>query len=594
MTVAKTQKKATSTRKTTTARKTASKAPAKKTSTRKTSASTKTTTPKRTPAKKTQNTRNKKAPTAKGLQAELAKLVADKKKLKERIIWEMEQLVVSEGRFAGERLKVFPWEADFIDGFLDAQVSALTEARGNGKTSVVSGLGRIGFTGCLRRWRGQVTIVASSLDQGRLSFDHIESFMDAELKDKFEGKARFRLVNNAHQCFMEDHLTKSKLTVLGSDAKRAHGRAQHLIICDEPAKWVVKNGWDMFNALKTSLGKQFFGKMVVLGTRPEDFDHWFAQMVDEGRGANFVQRHACTYGEDDDFSMESILKANPSYDYLPDLREAIANDMADAQMGGEALNTWRALRLNMGVPEVDLYEKLIPVKDWDACCQPEHVKPREGPVAVGIDLGDGLSMSCVVLYWPTSGRLEIYGALPADPDLEERGKKDGVGKRYLNMKKREELMIFPGKATNNGLFLQRVFKEIEDQEIISSSADRYKKLDVEQAVAESGIGWNRFKMHWRPVGKGPDGSADIRAFRRAVAKLEVNCSKNLMMESAIRESIVKRDDNGNLALYKARQKGRNDAVQAGILSVGIGQRWLHPTTGNSDNVSSLVLKELYQ
>ena len=541
-------------------------------------------------------------PTPLSLNKRLQALMADKDKLLKTVLEEMRSLTVSEGQFAGMPIELYDWEIDFVKGVLENQTSALTVARGNGKTTLVAALGLIAFIGCLSRWRGQVLIVASSLNQGKLSFDHIMCFM-AEMLETVElpgGQGvlrpkdlRWKVHNNTHICMIEDRLTQSNLIVLGSDAKRAHGRAPHMVIADEPAKWVDNNGRKMFAALKTSLGKQYASKMVVLGTRPEERDHWFGRMCDDGLDVDYVQNHSCKMGDDDDFSEESINKANPSLKHMPDLAMALEKERMAAMKGGEALTLWRALRLNMGTPETEAVQKLVSVENWDAVCQPDMIKRRSGPVAVGIDLGSGISMSCAALYWPDTGRLEAYGAFPAEPDLFQRGRDDIVGERYVRMFERGELSLFPGRATNNGAFLSKIFEEkLKGEIILGTIADRYKKLDMEQAIQSSGLSFSIVRLQWRAVGRGPDGSADIRAFRRAVMSLEVNCDKSLMMESAIAESVVKPDHNGNEALDKARHNGRNDAVQAAVLAVGLGQRHKHPQKGMMSS-SNYLLSELY-
>ena len=42
-------------------------------------------------------------------------------------------------------------------------------------------------------------------------------------------------------------------------------------------------------------------------------------------------------------------------------------------------------------------------------------------------------MTAAAAYWPAARRLEVYGAFPADPDLQERGRGDGVGDRYRRL-----------------------------------------------------------------------------------------------------------------------------------------------------------------
>ena len=55
----------------------------------------------------------------------------------------LESLTVTQGRRAGEPLEVLRWKSRFIRGAFTPSVetAALSVARGNGKTTLVSGLG---------------------------------------------------------------------------------------------------------------------------------------------------------------------------------------------------------------------------------------------------------------------------------------------------------------------------------------------------------------------------------------------------------------------------------------------------------------------
>ena len=66
---------------------------------------------------------------------------------------------------------------------------------------------------------------------------------------------------------------------------------------------------------------------------------------------------------------------------------------------------------------------------------------------------------------------------------------------------------------------------------------------------------------------------------------------SLLMESAIHESVLHRDTNRNPALNKARSKGRNDALQAALLAVGMGRRWRLPTA-KKGTLADFYLHEL--
>ena len=236
---------------------------------------------------------------------------------------------------------------------------------------------------------------------------------------------------------------------------------------------------------------------------------------------------------------------------------------------------FRALRLNKGTPEIAEQEVLVELDDWKAITS-NNPPPKKGPVAVGIDIGGGISMTAAAFYWPETGRLEAHGAFPARPDLEERGKNDFVGRRYLIMFDRGELRIYPGKATNNVKFITEMSELIEGQVLLGVAADRYKQTDLEQAILNASLGW---EVEWRVVGRGAHGSEDVRSFQAEVLEGHMGVAPSLLMESAITESVIHRDTNRNPALNKSRSKGRNDALQAALLAVGMGRRWRLPSQG---------------
>ena len=103
-------------------------------------------------------------------------------------------------------------------------------------------------------------------------------------------------------------------------------------------------------------GKQVDPKFVALGTKPEDADHWFLEMLDNPDEYTYIQRHD-TDREDPDFAMRVIRKANPSYDHIEALRKVIHKEMEKAKKG-IGLAAWRAYRLNQGTSEDDEKEML--------------------------------------------------------------------------------------------------------------------------------------------------------------------------------------------------------------------------------------------
>ena len=64
--------------------------------------------------------------------------------------------------------------ASFVDAFAPGvQSAALSVARGNGKTALLSGIAAATLDGPLAVPRGETVIVAASFEQARIAFDHV-------------------------------------------------------------------------------------------------------------------------------------------------------------------------------------------------------------------------------------------------------------------------------------------------------------------------------------------------------------------------------------------------------------------------------------
>ena len=71
---------------------------------------------------------------------------------------------------------------------------------------------------------------------------------------------------------------------------------------------------------------------------------------------------------------------------------------------------------------------------------------------------------------------------------------------------------------------------------------------------------------------------------------KIHTKASLLLESAIKESIIRKDGNGNPALDKRRGSGRIDALSASIIAVGLGSR---PAKKGKRTAKDYILHELY-
>ena len=472
-------------------------------------------------------------------------------------------LTVTQGRAAGDPLTVLPWQRRFIAGaFADGvQSAALSVARGNGKSTILSGIAAATLDGPLAVPRGETVIVASSFSQARICFDHIRAFMAGRLADR----TRWRIQDTAQQASIEDRETGARVKVIGSDPKRAHGLAPVLVLADEPAQWPASTGERMVAALRTSAGKQPHFRFVALGTRPASGDHWFAKML--AGGSDYAQSHAAE-ADDPKFRVATWRKANPSLDAMPDLRTAIETEARHAKSDPAMVPEFDALRLNLGTDETAT-ALLLDAGTWTRI---EGETERAGPCVWGLDLGTSAAQSAVAAYWPETGRLECVAAFPVEPTLAERGLRDGVGGLYQNCRDRGELIQTGQRAVDLGGLLGEAFERFGRPARIV--ADRWREAELRDALDAAGVPPAALEIR----GQGyKDGAADVRGFRRGVLEGRVTPARSLLLRYAMAEARTVSDPAGNSKLAKSteggrRARARDDAAAAAILAVAAGTR----------------------
>ena len=472
-------------------------------------------------------------------------------------------LTVSQGRRAGEPFKVLPWQRRFIRGAFapGVQSAALSVARGNGKTALLSGIAAATLDGPLAVPRGETVIVASSFEQARIAFEHVLAFMGDKLRDR----RRWKVWDTAQQARIENRATGARVRCVGSDPRRAHGLAPVLVLADEPAQWPETTGERMVAALRTAAGKQPHSRFVALGTRPADPEHWFSKML--AGAADYGQTHAA--GPDDPkFQRRTWAKANPSLAYMPDLEAAIRVEARQAREDPALLASFEALRVNLGTEDAAV-AVLLDAGLWRAI---EGEAERAGARVWGVDLGATAAQSAVACYYPQTGALASLAAFPGDPSLGERGLRDGVGGLYVECAQRGELLTLGRHTVDVAALLQAALDRFGRPSRIV--ADRWREGELREALDAAGV--PLAVLEFRGMGF-RDGAEDVRGFRKACADRRVIPAPSLLLRSAMAEARTVSDPAGNAKLSKGSQGGRrlrarDDSAAAAILAVAAGVR----------------------
>ena len=475
----------------------------------------------------------------------------------------LQNLTITQGRLAGDKFTVLPWQRRFVRGAFQhgTHSAALSVARGNGKTALLSGIASATLNGPLAVSRGETVLVASSFEQARIAFEHVIAFMGTALSDK----DKWKVWDTAQSARIENRFTGARVRCIGSDPRRAHGLAPVLVLADEPAQWPATTGERMVAALRTAAGKQPHSRFVALGTMPADSTHWFQKMFSDE--AVYSQKHAAKES-DPRFQKRIWAKANPSLAIMPDLEAAIFAESRQAKKDPALLASFESLRLNLGVPEIEA-SLLLSGGTWQKI---EGLAPHTGLPVWGIDLGTSAAQSAVAAYWPATGALESFAAFPREPSLKERGLRDGCADLYEQCARRGELLQIGEHATDvGGLLIEALRRYGRPSKIVS---DRWREAELREALQKHDLPVTQLEL--RGMGF-KDGSEDVRSFRRAVVDGQVIAAASLLLRSAMCEARCVTDPAGNSKLSKGTQGGRrlrarDDSAAAAILAVSAGVR----------------------
>jgi len=476
-------------------------------------------------------------------------------------------LEVPTGPLAGRKLKLAPFQKQFVRGALDPaiRIACLSVGRGNGKSALAAGLSLGALLGVWDQQPGREVLVgARTRDQGRLVWD----FVVGLARSLPEDQQRALVFRRSPRLEVEyegeggTHL----LRVLSSDARNALGTAPTFALMDERGHWERDSGDALEASLLSGLGKRS-GRAVIISTSAPDDSHPFSKWLDEPAEGIYRQEHRPAPGLPAD-DAESLLLANPgaahgigaSLEWLQaEGRRAIAR-------GGSTLTSFRLYNRNERV-SAETRDLLLTVDQW-LSCETADLPPRAGPVVIGIDLGGSASMSAASYYWPETGRLEARGWFPSRPSLLNRGQADGVGSRYTEMADRGELAVLGDQTVPVALWLAEVVRHVEGETIAALLADRYKASELGEALDRAGI---RVPVTWRGFGF-KDGGEDCERFRRAAYDGRVKSAPSLLLRSAFADAVCLRDPANNIKLAKARSTGRIDAAAASVLAVAEGAR----------------------
>ena len=478
----------------------------------------------------------------------------------------IEDLPCGGGDQIGEPYKLLPYQKSFLRGTFNSGVlrAVLSLGRGGGKSGLLSAicLAALLPDSPLHRPGFETIAVASSFSQALLIGRSVKTSLEIMGK-QFGKRGEFRVRDSQNIFEIENNSSRARFKVIGSDSKRAHGLRPNLAVLDEPAQHVL-SGAALYSALRTALGKRRDGKLIAIGTRSENPDHWFERLLKEQDPAVFSMCFSADK-EDDWGKVGTWEKANPGMrEGFPDI-EVLKAEARLARTDPEELQSFKELRLKQGTSDVQK-ALLVDSEEWRSA-EVLELPERRGRYCLGVDLGYSKAFSACAAYWFSSYRLEGFVACGGVPSLQEHAKSDRVGNIYQEMLDRGELAMLGNRVVPVEDLLHEAIRKWGPPACIV--ADRYRQGELLDGIQKSGL-----RLPY-PIFRGQgwlDGSVAVRGFKKELFSERIKAPESLAMRTAFMEARVRVDENQNEKLAKGseagrKQRGRDDLVAAILLAV---------------------------
>jgi phage terminase large subunit-like protein len=488
-----------------------------------------------------------------------------------RVIAFLEDLPVTKGLGAGEKLRLLPFQRDWIeavyaadaDGRRPVRTALMSVARGNGKTVLVAGLCLAHLVGPEAEPRGECYSAAATKEQAALIFAEIEAWVYAV------PWLAARLNVETFMKRIRDHETGSVYRALASDGPAAHGLAASMICCDELAQWKRR---ELFDVLRTSMGKRAEPLLVAIGTQSPDADNLMSELVDyagriQAGEVTDPSFHGICYqvpAGSDVFDPESWPLANPALGVFRSLEE-IANEAARAKRIPTFENAFRNLYCNQ---RVSAEPRAIDPAEWDACGLDEvpALALAGQPCWAGLDLSNVRDLTALVLYFPEMGGAVLPFFWCPSEAVAEKEEVDRVP--YRVWAKQGLIEITSGKAIDREFIAARLAKVAAAYDLQGVAYDRWGMAELQNVLDRQGI-----RLPLVPFGQGyRDMGPAIDQFETAMLTRKLSHGGHPILRWNAGNAVFQTDPTGARKLAKDRSRDRIDGLVALVMAIGLAAR----------------------
>lgn len=511
-----------------------------------------------------------------------------KKKLRKRLPWQkkgltrverlvafLEDLPITQGKLAGTKLKVRPWQREFLeaiygedaDGGRPVRTAVLSLPRKQGKTQLVAGLALCHLCGPEAEMRGEVYAAANDRSQAGKVFNEIVAIVQrhAEIDYRLNVTKFTKTIE-----VLEGDGEGSLFVALSADAATKHGLSPSFIVYDEIGQAPKR---DLYEALDTAMGARENPLMCIISTQAADDHHLLSELIDYGQKVNAGEItdpafHLTFYGADADanpWSPDTWAAANPALGDFRSLSD-VQRQAEQAQKIPSKENSFRNLILNQ---RVAAHVRFIAKAEWDACnAVPDLERLAGRPCFGGLDLSAGRDLTAFVLVFPDdAGGFDVVPQffLP-EGGIAEKSEADRVP--YDVWGRDGSLTLIPGATVDPGFVAEAMAESAARFDIRAVAYDRWRIEDLKREL--NGIG---AEIALEPFGQGfRDMAPAVDLLERMVAEGKLRHGAHPLLNMCAANAVVERDAAGNRKLAKNKSAGKIDGLVALAMALSASER----------------------
>jgi phage terminase large subunit-like protein len=484
-------------------------------------------------------------------------------------------LQLTEGRFAGQRNWLQPWQERLVrriygdvaeSGRRRIRTVYCQIPRGNGKTTLCGGLALLHLLSKTESEpAGQVILAAGDREQASICYNSARRMVQSDPR-----LARITAVTDSLK-LIRHPASDGVLKAISSEVYTKFGLSISCLICDEIATWGV-DGRDLYNTLVSSQGKRETPITIIITT------------AGVGRGSVGWELYAhakrVEAGEVTDPTFLPVLfEIAPETDWRD--RDAWIETNPAIASGFRSLEEMEvsAARAEHIPAQVAAFERLYLNRWLDASATPwlEMAVWDEGASDIeledidpgtrcwlGVDLSATTDLTAVVaLFEHGDGFLAVPRFFVPQEGLRRRSERDGIP--YVTWAEQGFIVATPGSVVDYGVVEQHIAELAERYRVEAIAIDRWNSTATTTRLLEQGLPVIRFGQGTASM------SPACKELERLVLARQLYHTGCPVLRWCLGNVALEQNAAGDIKPNKAKSREKIDGAVALAMAVGVAQ-----------------------